>query len=244
MDLSITRRQMLVSLGALTVAAGLPRLPLLGGPAVAEAAPGEYTLPDLPYPYNALEPVIDEQTVSIHHDKHHAGYVKGLNTALQKLAEARAAGDYSLVKHLSEDVAFNGSGHVLHTLYWESMIPEGRGEPDGALREAIARNFSAVETCLAQFAAATKTVAGSGWGVLAYEPLGGNLLILQAEKHENLGVWGAYPLLVCDVWEHAYYLKYQNKRADYVDNWLSLISWKNVAARYDAALKLTKSGGY
>ncbi len=238
MELTITRRQMLVSLGMLTVAAGLRELPFPGSGSVAEAAEGKYALPALPYPYDALEPVIDKQTVTIHHDKHHAGYVTKLNDTLEKLAAARGAGDFAAIKALCGDLAFNGSGHVLHTIYWENMNPADRGWPEGELRKAIEKDFGNLQSFQAQFAAATKTVAGSGWGVLAYEPLGKSLVILQAEKHENLAIWGAYPLLVCDVWEHAYYLKYQNKRADYVDKFMSLISWKNVGSRYETAKKL------
>jgi Fe-Mn family superoxide dismutase len=193
---------------------------------------GECKLPALPYSYDALEPYIDKETLSIHHDKHHAGYVKGLNNAIKKLAKARSEGDFSLIKHWSKELAFNGSGHILHTLYWENMSKRG-GTPKGDLLENINSSFGSLEKFYAQFAAASKGVEGSGWGVLAFEPFMGSLVVLQAEKHQDLTLWGSYPLLVCDVWEHAYYLKYQNKRADYVDNFIKIINWNEVTKRYN-----------
>jgi Fe-Mn family superoxide dismutase len=197
-------------------------------------AGGKYTLPDLPYAYNALEPIYDEKTLHFHHDKHHAAYVDGLNAALAKLDAARKAGQYGDVKALSRDVAFNGSGHVLHSLFWHSMTPGG-AKPANDFAAALEKSFGSVETAMAQFAAATKAVEASGWGLLAYEPLADNLLILQSEKHQNLAVWGVVPLLVCDVWEHAYYLQYQNNRAAWVDGFMKLANWELAAQRYAAA---------
>jgi Fe-Mn family superoxide dismutase len=205
-----------------------------GQSAPAATAPrpiGECKLPPLPYAYDALEPYIDKETLTIHHDKHHAAYVNGFNTAMKKLEEARASGDYSLIKHWSREFAFNGSGHVLHSLYWLNMSPKG-GEPKGDLLEALKKSFGSLEQSKKQFVAATTGVEASGWGVLAYEPYMGNLVILQAEKHQDLTIWGVCPLLVCDVWEHAYYLKYQNRRAEYVDNFMKIINWEEVAGRY------------
>jgi Fe-Mn family superoxide dismutase len=192
----------------------------------------KYTLPALPYAYNALAPKIDEQTLRIHHDKHHAGYVKGLNSTLEKLEEARAAGDYGWIKALSRDLAFFGSGDVLHSLYWVSMTPRNT-QPKGKLLSALGRDFRSLDVFKAQFLAATKAVEGSGWGLLVYEPLGKRLLVLQAEKHQNLTFWGVVPLLACDVWEHAYYLHYQNNRAAYVDNFFTLIDWDALGRRYE-----------
>ena len=196
---------------------------------------GTYVLPGLPYAYDALEPYIDKQTLTLHHDKHHDGYVKGLNSALAKLAEARKAGDYSLIKHYSKELAFHGSGHVLHCLYWNSMSPKGGGMPSGELAKAIAADFGSVEAFAAQFSAATKAVEASGWGVVAYEPNGKHIMILQAEKHQDLTVWGVAPLLICDVWEHAYYLKYQNRRAEYVDNFMKVVNWSFAEERLKSA---------
>ncbi len=202
----------------------------------AEAAPVEpYTLPDLPYGYDALEPVLSGEILRIHHDKHHAGYVKGLNATLLKLEEARSKADFGQIKALSRDLAFHCSGHILHTLYWSSMSPKQNNRPQSELRAAINRDFGSVDAFTAQFAAASKKVEGSGWAVLVLEPIGKRLLLLQAEKHQNLAVWGAIPLLVCDVWEHAYYLQYKNNRGEYVDNFMKIIDWPGVRMRYKKA---------
>jgi len=198
--------------------------------------PKTYELPKLPYAYDALAPAIEEKIVQIHHDKHHAAYVNGLNAALQKLEDARSKGDFTLVKALSRDVAFNGSGHVLHTLYWNSMTPGGSGDPAGKLLSAIEHSFSSYASFKAQFIAAAKDVEASGWAVLAREPMADRLLILQCEKHQNLTVWGVQPLMVCDVWEHAYYLQYQNRRADYIEAFCKLIDWRATAGRYEQAV--------
>jgi Fe-Mn family superoxide dismutase len=203
--------------------------------AMAAAYQGDtYVLPPLPYGYNALEPLLDEKTLRIHHDKHHAGYVKGLNTALEKLQAARKSSDYGTIKAVSRDLAFNGSGHMLHTLFWNSMSP-AKPEIPALLTDALNKSFGSVDAARAQFAAATKDVEGSGWGVLAYEPIADKLLILQSEKHQNLTIWGVTPLLVCDVWEHAYYLQYQNDRATWVDNFMKMANWPFAAERLDQA---------
>lgn len=201
-----------------------------------EAKVGAHELPPLPYAYNALEPVMDEATVKLHHDKHHAGYVKGLNAAEVKMAEARNAGDFSLVKHLERELAFHGSGHILHTIFWENLSPKGGGVPQGKLAKAIDAEFGSFDNFKAQMMAATNAVEGSGWGILAYSILLKKLVILQAEKHQNLTQWGAVPLLVIDVWEHAYYLKYQNRRAEFVENIFKIINWNDVAERYKGVI--------
>jgi len=197
------------------------------------AGPQPYTLPDLPY--ESLAPVIDNQTLALHHDKHHAGYVRGANAAIKALEEARAAGDYTLIKNYERALAFHGSGHALHALYWTSMWPKGRGKPSAEMVKAVEASFGSPEKMLEQFKAATKAVEASGWGVLAWEPVGQRLIVLQAERHQDLTVWGCVPILVCDVWEHAYYLKYQNKRADYVDAWAGIIDWEMASKRFAAA---------
>ncbi len=198
----------------------------------------KYELPPLPYAYDALEPYIDEQTMRLHHDKHHQGYVNGLNKALEKLAAAREAGDFALVKHLSREAAFHGSGHLLHSIFWPNMAPPGQGgggEPQGELAEQIAQDFGSFAAFQAHFSAAAKAVEGSGWGLLVWEPNAGQLEVLQAEKHHNLTQWGVVPLLVLDVWEHAYYLKYQNNRGAYVEAWWNVVNWADVAERFRAA---------
>ncbi len=195
--------------------------------------PGGHQLPELPYGYGDLEPVIDEQTVRIHHDKHHAGYVKGLNRTELKLVEARAKDEYSLIKALERDAAFHGSGHILHTLYWENLSAQTGQRPEGKLAAAINKSFGGIEPFANHMKAATRTVEGSGWGILAFQPMFRQLTILQAEKHQDLTQWGAIPLLVIDVWEHAYYLKYQNRRAEYVNNIFGIINWETVAKRFN-----------
>jgi len=195
-----------------------------------------YSLPELPYAYDALEPYIDAQTMQLHHDIHHQGYVNGANAALDKLEAARASGDFAAAKALSRALAFHASGHLLHSIFWPNMAPTGTGgAPSGPLADQLEVDFGGVDPFKAHFSAAAKSVEGSGWGILAWEPTAGQLLVLQAEKHQNLTAQGVTPLLVLDVWEHAYYLKYQNKRAAYVDNWWNVVNWHDVGARLEAA---------
>ncbi len=196
-----------------------------------------YKLPDLPYPVDALEPHLDAHTLTIHHDKHHAAYVQGLNAALVGLQEARKKGDFAAVQALSGALAFHGSGHLLHTLHFANLHPKP-ARPAGALSGAIEAQFGSLDAFIAHLVAAANTVAGSGWGILAYEPVGRRLLVLQVEKHENQLVCGAIPLLVIDVWEHAYYLSYQNRRADYVKAIMNVIHWDEVARRFDEARRI------
>jgi Fe-Mn family superoxide dismutase len=231
---------MMKSLGI--CALGLSAGELVGGGAMGQAGGGgetlpaaaPYALPPLPYAYDALQPAISQEILKIHHDKHHAGYVAGLNKTLEKLQAARE--DAAQITALSRDLAFHGSGHVLHSLYWKSMTPGGSAAPAGLLGQAIDRDFGSLKSFMAQFANASKAVEGSGWAVLGYEPLGRRLLALQSEKHQNLAIWGIVPLMVCDVWEHAYYLQYQNRRADYVDAFMKLIDWPGTAKRFAKAI--------
>ena len=194
-----------------------------------------HQLPDLPYAYDALEPFLNEETMHLHHDKHHAGYVKALNEAEEKIRAAQQSGDFAAIRGLCDALAFNYSGHLLHSLFWENMSPDGGGEPTGELAAQINRDFGSFTTFKAQFLAATNSVQGSGWGVLAWQPLGSQLVILQAEKHQNLAQWGVTPLLVLDVWEHAYYLQYQNRRPEFTEGFFAVINWDDVAARLAAA---------
>ncbi len=196
---------------------------------------GKYALPDLPYGYDALKPVLSDETLHLHHDKHHAAYVAGLNATLDKLQAARQSGDLAAVRAVSRDMAFNGSGHVLHTIFWHSMKPGGGAKIDGEFARVVNESFGSQEAMTKQFAQASKDVEASGWGVLAFEPVAGKLLILQAERHEDLTIWGVIPLLVCDVWEHAYYLQYQNRRPEWVDNFVKIAHWEFAAQRYAAA---------
>ncbi len=204
-----------------------------------DARTNEYTLPPLPYAYDALEPAIDEQTMRIHHDKHHAGYIRGLNRALAKLSEIReGTGDAGLIKHWSRELSFHGSGHVNHALFWLTMATAGNGgggAPSGALAEAIDASFGSFEKFKTHFSAASGAVEGSGWGWLVHEPTSGRLLVIQGEKQQDMMMTGVTPLLGLDVWEHAYYLKYQNRRADYVKSWWSVVNWSKVAQLYTRA---------
>lgn len=190
-----------------------------------------HELPPLPYEYNALEPHIDEQTMRLHHDKHHLAYVNGLNNAETKLKEAREKGDYALVKHWEREAAFHGAGHYLHCVFWENMSPKGGGEPSGELADAIASQFGSFANFIAHFKAAGAAVEGSGWVLLTKNSVTKQLDILTAEKHQDLSQWVNVPLLVCDVWEHAYYLKYQNNRAGYLEAFTKVINWQDVAKR-------------
>ena len=191
-----------------------------------------HELPPLPYAYNALEPHIDEQTMKLHHDKHHLAYVTGLNNAETKLAESREKGDYSLVKHWEREAAFHGAGHFLHCIFWENMSPKGGGKPSGALSDAIASKFGSFDVFMKHFKAAGAAVEGSGWVLLVKNNMTKSLDILTAEKHQDLTQWVVTPLLVCDVWEHAYYLKYQNNRASYLEAFTNVINWDDVAKRF------------
>jgi superoxide dismutase, Fe-Mn family len=227
----LTRREVMAVAGA---AATVGMISTILGPEAMAQPPKEggagfvHKLPPLPYPEDALEPVIDKETVKIHFEKHFGGYVDGLNATLKKLDKARTDGQFDAIKALSRDLAFNGSGVVLHWIYFTTIGPKAGGAPSGVLADMIKRDFGSYETFWKQFAAASKAVEASGWGVLGWEPFSKRLVILQAEKHQNLTSWGVMPLMVCDVWEHAYYLKYQNRRADYVDAFAKIIDWAMV----------------
>jgi Fe-Mn family superoxide dismutase len=198
---------------------------------------GTYALPDLPYDYAALEPAITGQILELHHAKHHAAYVKGANDTLEQLAEARDKDQItptSLVG-LEKTFAFNLSGHVLHSIFWQNLSPDGGDRPDGALSDAIDEHLGSFEQFKKQLTTATASVQGSGWGVLAWEPLGKRLIVEQVyDHHGNVGQ-GSVPLLVFDAWEHAYYLQYKNVRPDYVTKLWDLVNWEDVTARYTAA---------
>lgn len=195
-----------------------------------------HQLPPLDYPYEALEPHIDAQTMRLHHDIHHAAYVTGLNNAEAKLAEAREKNDFALVKHWSRELAFHGAGHFLHTIFWKNMGPNGGGKPSGKLLAQIEKDFGSYDSFVAQFKAAAGAVEGSGWALLVKNWPAQKLEILQAEKHQQLSQWVVEPLLVLDVWEHAYYLKYQNKRPAYVEAFFNVINWKDVETRFNAGM--------
>ncbi|NBI30146.1 Fe-Mn family superoxide dismutase [Chengkuizengella marina] len=199
---------------------------------------GKHTLPPLPYSYDALEPYIDEETMKIHHDKHHLAYVNGLNNAEIQLEKARQSNDFSLIKHWERELAFNGAGHYLHTIFWNIMSPEGGGDASGAISKQITKDFGSFDEFKKQFSAAANNVEGGGWAILVWSPRSHRLEILQAEKHQNLSQWDVIPLLVLDVWEHAYYLKYMNNRPEYVDAWWNVVNWEHVNERFAQARRL------
>lgn len=199
---------------------------------------GEHSLPPLPYPYHALEPVISEEIMRLHHTKHHQSYVDGLNKAEMKLKEARATGDFSLIKHWSRELAFHGSGHYLHTIFWNNMSPNGGGAPSGKLLQDIEQYFGSFEAFKQQFSEAAKAVEGVGWAILVWSPRARHLEILQSERHMLLTQWDTIPLLVLDVWEHAYYLQYKNNRSEYVKKWWEIVNWKDVEQRFLKARQL------
>ncbi|GAA3418684.1 superoxide dismutase [Streptosporangium vulgare] len=193
---------------------------------------GEYVLPDMPYDYAALEPAITGEILELHHSKHHAAYVKGANDTLERLAEARDRGEFGGLVGLEKTFAFNLSGHVLHSIFWENLSPDGGDRPDGELAAAIDEHFGSFEALQRQLTAATAGVQGSGWGILAWEPLGRRLVVEQVyDHHGNVGT-NSTPLLVFDAWEHAYYLQYRNVRPDYVEKLWTLVNWADVTQRF------------
>lgn len=200
-------------------------------------AAGEHTLPPLPYGYNALEPVMEARALRIHHDILHQGYVDGLNRAEKHLEQARASGNLELLKYWENELAYQGSGHILHSIFWTNMQPASKATqmPRYRTMRAIKEYFGSYEAFLKQFSEAAISAEDSGWSILVYQPAFGHLEILQAGKHQNHTQWGGIPILVLDVWEHAYYLNYENRRSDYVKNWIKLINWADVDRRLEAA---------
>ena len=190
-----------------------------------------YTLPDLPYDYAALEPHISGKIMQLHHDKHHAAYVTGANTALEQLAEARDKGDLTWVNQLEKNLAFNLGGHINHSIFWQNMSPNGGGEPTGDLMDEINKDFGSFDKFKKHFAAVAAGVQGSGWAILAWDSIGQRLVIVQLfDQQGNLPI-ALTPIVMLDVWEHAYYLDYLNVRADYVTAWWNVVNWDDAAAR-------------
>ena len=199
----------------------------------------EYTLPDLPYDYAALEPYISGQIMELHHDKHHQAYVTGANGALEQLAEARAADQLSSVNLLEKNLAFNLAGHVNHTVFWPNMSPDGGDKPDGELAAAIDEQFGSFDAFRAQFTAVALGIQGSGWSILAWDSLGQQLIIEQLYDHQGNLAAGSVPLLMLDMWEHAFYLQYLNVKADYVKAWWNVANWADVTRRFTTARTVT-----
>ena len=197
-----------------------------------------YELPELDYAYDALEPHISAEIMELHHSKHHAGYVAGANAALEAL-EAEREGDANpdRVRALSKNLAFNLGGHTNHSIFWKNLSPQGGGEPTGELAEAINRDFGSFEKFKSHFSAAATGLQGSGWAVLGYDHIAGRLVIEQlTDQQGNVSV-NLTPLLMLDMWEHAFYLQYKNVKADYVEAVWNVFNWADVAERYAGASK-------
>ncbi|NIR91705.1 MAG: superoxide dismutase [Gammaproteobacteria bacterium] len=194
-----------------------------------------YSLPDLPYAYDALEPNYSAEIVELHHDRHHATYVKGVNDALERLDEARDKGEFTTINQLEKNLAFNLSGHILHSILWKNMSPEGGGRPDGELGSAVERFFGSFDAFKDQMSQAAASVQGSGWATLAWEPVGQRLVVEQVYDHQgNIGN-GTLPLLALDMWEHAYYLQYKNAKAKWAEAFWDIVNWQDVAGRFRRA---------
>ncbi|AMB59909.1 superoxide dismutase [Microterricola viridarii] len=198
-----------------------------------------YTLPELGYDYAALEPAISGRIMELHHSKHHQAYVTGANTALAQLAEARETGSLANVNKLQKDLAFNLGGHVNHSIFWTNMSADGGDKPVGELAAAIDDTFGSFEKFQAHFTATALGVQGSGWAILAWDTLGQQPIIVQLYDQQGNLPAGIVPLLMLDVWEHAYYLDYQNVRASYVSAFWNIVDWQNVAARFERARSTT-----
>jgi superoxide dismutase, Fe-Mn family len=195
----------------------------------------KYVLPDLPYDYGALEPHISAKIMQLHHDKHHKAYVDGANQTLESLEEARQKNDFARIAALEHALAFHLSGHVLHSLFWKNLSPDGGGKPTGALASAIDKDFGSFDGFKNQLTKATATCMGSGWGALAWDTLGGRLVTLQIHDHESQTGQGALPLMVIDAWEHAYYLQYLNEKAKFFDAVWNVFNWKDISERFQRA---------
>jgi Fe-Mn family superoxide dismutase len=194
-----------------------------------------YVLPDLSYDYGALEPHISARIMELHHDKHHAAYVKGANAALEQLEDARARDDFATISMLERNLAFNVSGHVLHSVFWRNLSPDGGGAPAGALGEAVTTTFGGFDAFRRHMVEAASTIQGSGWALASWEPLAQRLIVQQVHDHQGQHGQGTVPLLAIDAWEHAYYLQYENRKADFFDAIWNVVNWSDVEHRFDVA---------
>ena len=194
-----------------------------------------YQLPDLAYDYGALEPHISGKIMELHHGRHHAAYVKGANQALERLAAARAGEDFATLTMLQKDLAFHLSGHVLHSLFWTNLNPEGGGDPDGHLDEELGATFGSVDLFRKQMSQAASTIQGAGWALAAWEPVAGRIVVQQVYDHQGNHGQGTTPLLAIDAWEHAFYLQYKNVKADFFTALWNVFNWDDIARRLAAA---------
>ena len=194
-----------------------------------------YELPDLSYDPGALAPHIDGRIVELHHGKHHAGYVKGANLAMERLHDARGIDDYSTIAMLEKDLAFHVSGHVLHSIFWTNLSPDGGGEPEGQLGELIDATFGGFTAFRSHMSAAATSIQGSGWALLSWEPTARRLVVQQVYDHQGNHGQGTVPLLVFDAWEHAYYLQYENRKPDFFEALWNIVNWDDVSRRLSEA---------
>ncbi len=201
----------------------------------------QYTLPDLPYDYAALEPHISARIMQLHHDKHHKAYVDGANKALEQIQEAREKGNLASVGPLERALAFNVSGHVLHSLFWQNLTPNGGGEPTGGLATAITRDFGSFAHFKEQMTKTAATIMGSGWAALAWEPLGERLVTVQVYDHQSNVTQAGLPIMVIDAWEHAFYLQYVNEKAKFFDAIWNLWNWDDIGARLESVRQIDLS---
>ena len=202
-------------------------------------ANGNYVQQALPYSENFLEPYMDAETLHLHYTFHHGGATKAANKDLAMIKKALDDNNLETVDYWTKKLAYHSSSHILHSIFWTNLTNK-MTMPTGELLKRIEKNFGSYNRLKALIAETSKNVDGNGWGILAYQPYSDSLTVLQCENHEKLTQWGCIPLLVIDVWEHAYYLKYKNKRTDFVDALFNLINWDNAAQRLADAVKLTK----
>ncbi|MCE3556364.1 superoxide dismutase [Pseudonocardia sp. RS11V-5] len=195
----------------------------------------EYTLPDLPYDYGALAPHIAPEIMELHHSKHHNTYVTALNGVLDTLAEARAAGNFDAIVGLEKTLAFNLGGHVNHSAFWQNLSPEGGDKPDGELGAALDEHFGSFDAFRAHFTAVATTIQGSGWAILGWDQLGKRLLVHQLYDQQSQLPAGQIPIVLLDMWEHAFYLQYRNVKPDYVKAWWNVVNWADAQQRFAAA---------
>jgi Fe-Mn family superoxide dismutase len=191
-----------------------------------------YQLPDLDYDFGALEPHISGRIMELHHGKHHAAYVKGANETLEKLDAAREQEDFSRLGALEKALAFHLSGHVLHSLFWRNLTPNGGGRPEGELARAIDRDFGSFAKLRRQMTEVAATVMGSGWSALVWEPVGKRLLTTQIYDHQSNLSQGGLPIMVLDAWEHAYYLQYQNRKTEFFEAVWNVWDWEDIGERF------------
>jgi len=198
----------------------------------------KYSLPDLAYGYDALEPHLSARILELHHGKHHQAYVEGANTVLERLAEARETSDFGSINQLEKNLAFHLSGHILHSIFWKNLSPTGGSKPAGDLASAVDEHLGSFDACKTQLTEAAMNVQGSGWGALSWEPVGQRLIVEQVYDHQGNVGQGGPPLLVLDMWEHAYYLQYENRKAEWVDAFWELVDWDDVATRFTSATSI------